>query len=173
MKKFKKVKGSYQKLVKDMAMGKFELFPKLDSLCEDLKKILDIKNKKTIVIRRKNNPDTNFTIDFNQYFSYNQSQFKGQLTKLLNIANKTLTICGDSSKVKEIENELIQEFNDLKNILNQSVYDINTNENISDIIQIKLKRKLEKSTTILRKLWNGIETLQKQCTLNLNKVTKK
>lgn len=131
MKKFKDVKSSYQKLVKDMAMGKFELFPKLDSLCEDLKKILDTKKRK-ITVRRKNNPDTNFTINFDDYFSYNQNQFKEQLTKLLNITNKTLTICGDSSKVKQTENELIQEFNDLKNILNQSVYDINTNDNISE-----------------------------------------
>ena len=99
MKKFKDVKSSYQKLVKDMAIGKFELLSKLNSLCEDLKKILDTKKRK-ITIRRKNNPDTNFTINFDDYFSYNQNQFKGQLTKLLNIINKTLTICGDSSKVK-------------------------------------------------------------------------
>lgn len=99
MKKFKDIKSSYQKLVKDMTMSKFELLPKLDSLCEDLKKILDTKKHK-ITIRRKNNPDTNFTINFDDYFSYNQNQFKGQLTKLLNIANKTLTICGNSSKMK-------------------------------------------------------------------------
>lgn len=173
MKKLKDVKNSYQKLVKDMAMGKFEILPKLDSLCEDLKKILDTKNKRTIIIRRKNNPDTNFTIDFNQYFSYNQNQFKGQLTKLLNITNKTLTICGDSSKVKQTENELIQEFNDLKNILNQSVYDINTNDNISEIIRTKLKRKLERSITIMKKLFENVDQLKNNCTLELNKITKK
>lgn len=172
MKKFKDVKSSYQKLVKDMAMGKFELLPKLDSLCEDLKKILDTKKRK-VTIRRKNNPDTNFTINFDDYFSYNQNQFKGQLTKLLNIANKTLTICGDSSKVKQTENELIQEFNDLKNILNQSVYDINTNDNISGIIRTKLKRKLERSITIMGKLFENIDTLKNNCILELNKVTKK
>lgn len=172
MKKLKDVKNSYQKLVKDMAIGKFEILPKLDSLCEDLKKILDTKKRK-ITVRRKNNPDTNFTINFDDYFSYNQNQFKGQLIKLLNITNKTLTICGDSSKVKEIENELIQEFNDLKNILNQSVYDINTNDNISEIIRTKLKRKLEKSTTIMRKLFENIDTLKNDCILKLNKVTKR
>lgn len=172
MKKFKKVKDSYQKLVKDMAMGKFEILPKLDSLCEDLKKILDTKKRK-ITVRRKNNPDTNFTINFDDYFSYNQNQFKGQLTKLLNITNKTLTICGDSSKVKQTENELIQEFNDLKNILNQSIYDINTNDNISEIIRTKLKRKLEKSTTIMKKLFENIDTLKNNCILELNKVTKR
>ena len=155
-----------------MAMGKFELLPKLDSLCEDLKKILNTKKRK-ITVRRKNNPDTNFTINFDDYFSYNQNQFKGQLTKLLNITNKTLTICGDSSKVKQTENELIQEFNDLKNILNQSVYDINTNDNISEIIRTKLKRKLEKSTTIMRKLFENIDTLKNNCILKLNKVTKR
>lgn len=172
MKKFKDVKSSYQKLVKDMAIGKFELLPKLNSLCEDLKKILDTKKRK-ITIRRKNNPDTNFTINFDDYFSYNQNQFKGQLTKLLNIANKTLTICGDSSKVKQTENELIQEFNDLKNILNQSVYDINMNDNISEIIRTKLKRKLERSITIMRKLFENIDQLKNNCTLELNKVIKK
>lgn len=172
MKKFKDVKSSYQKLVKDMAIGKFELLPKLNSLCEDLKKILDTKKRK-ITIRRKNNPDTNFTINFDDYFSYNQNQFKGQLTKLLNIANKTLTICGDSSKVKQTENELIQEFNDLKNILNQSIYDINTNDNISEIIRTKLKRKLEKSTTIMKKLFENIDTLKNNYILELNKVTKR
>ena len=172
MKKLKDVKNSYQKLVKDMAMGKFEILPKLDSLCEDLKKILDTKKRK-ITVRRKNNSDTNFTINFDDYFSYNQNQFKGQLTKLLNITNKTLTICGDSSKVKQTENELIQEFNDLKNILNQSVYDINTNDNISEIIRTKLKRKLEKSTTIMRKLFENIDTLKNNCILELNKVTKR
>ena len=172
MKKLKDVKNSYQKLVKDMAMGKFEILPKLDSLCEDLKKILDTKKRK-ITVRRKNNPDTNFTINFDDYFSYNQNQFKGQLTKLLNITNKTLTICGDSSKVKQTENELIQEFNDLKNILNQSVYDINTNDNISEIIRTKLKRKLEKSTTIMGKLFENIDTLKNNCILELNKVTKR
>ena len=172
MKKLKNVKNSYQKLVKDMAMGKFEILPKLDSLCEDLKKILDTKKRK-ITVRRKNNPDTNFTINFDDYFSYNQNQFKGQLTKLLNITNKTLTICGDSSKVEQTENELIQEFNNLKNILNQSVYDINTNDNISEIIRTKLKRKLEKSTTIMRKLFENIDTLKNNCILKLNKVTKK
>lgn len=153
MKKLKDVKNSYQKLVEDMAMGKFEILPKLDSLCEDLKKILDTKKRK-ITVRRKNNLDTNFTINFDDYFSYNQNQFKGQLTKLLNITNKTLTICGNSLKVKQTENELIQEFNDLKNILNQSVYDINTNDNISEIIRTKLKRKLERSITIIRKCWS-------------------
>lgn len=122
-----------------MAMGKFEILLKLDSLCEDLKKILDTKKRK-ITVRRKNNPDTNFTINFDDYFFYNQNQFKEQFTKLLNITNKTLTICGDSSKVKQTENELIQEFYDLKNILNQSVYDINTNDNISEIIRTKLKK---------------------------------
>ena len=172
MKKLKNVKNSYQKLVKDMAMGKFEILPKLDSLCEDLKKILDTKKRK-ITVRRKNNPDTNFTINFDDYFSYNQNQFKGQLIKLLNITNKTLTICGDSSKVEQTENELIQEFNNLKNILNQSVYDINTNDNISEIIRTKLKRKLEKSTTIMRKLFENIDTLKNNCILKLNKVTKK
>lgn len=172
MKKFKDVKSSYQKLVKDMAMGKFEILPKLDSLCEDLKKILDTKKRK-ITVHRKNNPDTNFTINFDDYFSYNRNQFKGQLTKLLNITNKTLTICGDSSKVKQTENELIQEFNDLKNILNQSVYDINTNDNISEIIRTKLKRKLEKSTTIMRKLFENVDQLKNNCTLELNKVTKR
>lgn len=172
MKKLKDVKNSYQKLVEDMAMGKFELFPKLDSLCEDLKKILDTKKRK-ITVRRKNNPDTNFTINFDDYFSYNQNQFKGQLTKLLNITNKTLTICGDSSKVKQTENELIQEFNDLKNILNQSVYDINMNDNISEIIRTKLKRKLERSITIMRKLFENVDQLKNNCTLELNKVTKK
>ena len=49
-------------------MGKFEILLKLDSLCEDLKKILDTKKRK-ITVRRKNNPDTNF----DDYFSYNQT----------------------------------------------------------------------------------------------------
>lgn len=75
--------------------------------------------------------------------------------------------------MKQTENELIQEFNDLKNILNQSIYDINTNDNISEIIRTKLKRKLEKSTTIMGKLFENIDTLKNNCILELNKVTKR
>lgn len=81
-KKLKDVKNSYQKLIEDMAIGKFEILLKLDSLCEDLKKILDTKKRK-ITVRRKNNPDTNFTINFNNYFFTTKISLKNNLPNYL------------------------------------------------------------------------------------------